>query len=391
MQPDDAPQEAAFRVRVRSWLAAHAKESPDVESMPGSADVDQWRRWSRALYDAGFIGLTWPREYGGAGLDPAYLAIWADEVAHAEVADHLGLVGLGMAGPAIIDHGTEEQKTRLLGPTLRCDIVWCQGFSEPGSGSDLASIRTNAERDGDHWVVNGQKVWSSWAHMADWCILLVRTDRTAAARDALSYLLLDMHTPGITVRPLKQLTGDPEFNEIFLDDVHVPLDMTLGPPGQGWQVAMTTLKHERATLGLGLASRLDAAVSSVARLLGQPGPDGAATAEDSDLNNRLVDAWVESRALRLLNLRVVSALRCAGDQPPFGAVTKLRWSEANQKLMQLATDALASQALTTDARNPARDWVFRQLRSRGNTIEAGTSEILRSVVAERVLRLPRSR
>jgi alkylation response protein AidB-like acyl-CoA dehydrogenase len=274
-----------------------------------------WRAWSRQLYEAGFAGTTWPVDYGGHGLGPAFQAVWAEEVARSGLPDHIGVIGLGMAGPTIIDHGTDAQK-RLLAPTLRADIVWCQGFSEPSSGSDLASLRTRAVRDGDHWVVNGQKVWSSFAHIADFCILLVRTGTDGTNHRALTYLLVDMHAPGVTVRPLRQLTGDPEFNEIYFDDVHVPVDMTVGAPGEGWRVAMTTLRHERATLGLGLASRLEAAVDSVLNLVGRPDGDGRVPAVDPALMGRLADVWIESRSLKMLNLRVVSALAESDDAPP---------------------------------------------------------------------------
>ncbi|MER5917003.1 acyl-CoA dehydrogenase family protein [Streptomyces sp. NPDC001982] len=387
----DSPEEAAFRLEVQKWVAANADRSPDVETMPGSADVTAWRAWSRRIYDAGLAGVTWPKEFGGRGLSHACQAIWGESIADAGVADHLGLVGMGMAGPTIIECGSDEQKRMFLDATLRCDIVWCQGFSEPGSGSDLASIRTGARLDGDHWVVSGQKVWSSWAHIADWCILLVRTDPAAPTRHALSYLLVDMRSPGVTVRPLRQLTGDPEFNEVFFDDVRVPVSMTVGRPGDGWQVAMTTLKHERATLGLGLASRLTAAVDSVIELVTAPNGEGRTPADDEDLIRRLVDVWIDSQSLRMLNLRVVSALSASDEPPAFGSVTKLRWSEANQRLMQIACDAVWSSSVVEDAPGSEADWTFQQLRSRGNTIEAGTSEVLRSIIAERVLHLPKSR
>jgi alkylation response protein AidB-like acyl-CoA dehydrogenase len=388
----DSDDEADFRASARRWLAEHIAEAPDVEYMPGSADLAAWRRWSRRLNEAGFAGLTWPEADGGRGLGHACTAIWAEEVARAGVPDHIGIIGVGMAGPTIIDHGTDEQRSRFLAPTLNADIVWCQGFSEPSSGSDLASVRTRARRDDDDWIVDGQKVWSSWAHAADWCILLVRTEDDLPSHQALSFLLLDMRSPGVTVRPLTQLTGDPEFNEIFLDGVRVPRSLTLGEAGAGWRVAMTTLKHERRGLGLGLAGRLDAAVRDVTALVTRTGPDGQRPANDPDVTGRIVDSWIESQALRALNLRVISAIAGGEDAPPFGTVTKLRWSEANQRLMSLAVEAAGTDALAADPDDPASAvWAFHQLRSRGNTIEAGTSEVLRTIIAERVLGLPRSR
>nr|MDT0664888.1 acyl-CoA dehydrogenase family protein [Micromonospora sp. DSM 115978] len=254
MDMRDGPGEADFRKEVRAWLEAHRGEAPAVDADPGSADVETWRAWSRKLYDAGFVGITWPTEYGGRGLPPSYQAVWLEESASAGVVDHIGVIGIGMAGPTIIAHGTPQQKQRLLAPLLKAEEIWCQGFSEPGAGSDLAGARTAAVLDGDgdgeHWIVNGQKVWSSWAHLADWCILVVRSDPQAAKHRGLSYLLVDMHSPGVEVRPLRQITGDPEFNEIFFTDVHVPRASMLGQPGDGWGVAMTTLLHERGTLGV---------------------------------------------------------------------------------------------------------------------------------------------
>lgn len=389
----ESAEEFAFRTRARTWMVEHAHEAPTVEVMPGSAEhAPGWRAWSRQLYEAGFVGLTWPAEFGGGGLAPIYQAIWAEEVARAGVPDHIGIVGVNMAGPTIIDHGTPAQKDRFLTATLSGDIVWCQGFSEPGSGSDLASVRTRARLDGDEWVVNGQKVWSSWAHLADWCILLVRTEDDSKPRHrGLTFLLVEMSTPGIEVRPLTQMTGDPEFNEVFYDEVRVPTSLTLGERGAGWAVAMTTLKHERRSLGLGLAGRLSASVEDTRRLLVDVGPDDRRPGDDAGLMDRLADAWVEAESLRALNLRVVSAMAAGEDAPAFGSLTKLRWSEINQRVMTIACDALGGSALVEDADGPRGAWPFLQLRSRGNSIEAGTSEILRNIVAERVLGLPRVR
>jgi alkylation response protein AidB-like acyl-CoA dehydrogenase len=213
----ESADESEFRSRARSWLAAHAELAPKVELAPGDREnLSAWRAWSARLHQAGFAGLTWPADCGGGGLAPGYQAIWAEEVAAAGVPDHIGIVGIGMAGPTIIEHGTSEQRERFLRPTLAGEIVWCQGFSEPDSGSDLASVRTSARFSDGRWVINGQKVWSSWAHMADWCILLARTEGQDRPRHhGLSFFLVDMRAPGVQVRPLKQITGDAEFNEMF--------------------------------------------------------------------------------------------------------------------------------------------------------------------------------
>jgi alkylation response protein AidB-like acyl-CoA dehydrogenase len=297
------------------------------------------------------------------------------------------VIGLGMAGPTIMAWGSQEQKDRYLRPLLAGEQIWCQGFSEPGAGSDLASLRTRAELDGDTWVVDGQKVWSSYAQVADWCLLLVRTDPTQERHRGLSYLLVDMHAPGVEVRPLRQITGDPEFNEIYFTGVRVPRDSMLGAPGQGWDVAMTTLLHERGTLGFALTARLEqllARLVSTAREARRQ--DGSRAADDPLVRDQVAALSIDLAGLRFTNYRAIAALQRTGVPGPEGSIAKLHWSEANQRLT-----ALAHELLGADARLDDTFWGYQHLRSRGNTIEAGTSEILRSIVAERVVGLPRSR
>ena len=392
MELRDTPEEAAFRERASGWLREHREHAPRIDDIPSEAQVEQWRAWSRMLFDAGFVGVTWPAAYGGQGLPHAYQAIWLQEIARAGVPDHLGLIGLGMAGPTIIAWGSEEQKRRFLPPLLRCEEIWCQGFSEPDSGSDLASARTRAVLDGDAWVVNGQKVWSSFAHLAQWCILVVRTDREAPKHAGLSYLLLDMTSPGVEVAPLPQLTGDPEFNEIFLTDVRVPRDSMLGRPGDGWKVAMTTLSHERGTHGIGLAAHLDAELRAAVALCSREQPDGTRPADDPLVRDRLAELWIELQGLRMTNLRALSVLAQTGVPGPGSTIAKLHWSELNQRLTRFVTETLGPAGTVQGPEAVDRGhWSFARLRARGNTIEAGTSEILRNIVAERVLGLPRAR
>ncbi|MFL6139946.1 MAG: acyl-CoA dehydrogenase family protein [Frankiaceae bacterium] len=383
----DSPDEAAFRAGLRRWLqdnlpAGWTGGAPVV----GRWDEQRSREWSRQLAEAGYAGLTWPAEYGGAGAPYSYQGIYLEETARAQAPDHIGVIGLGMAGPTIMVHGRPDQKDHFLRRILTGEIVFCQGFSEPGSGSDLASLTTRAVLDGDDYVVNGQKVWSSFAHIADWCILLTRSEPGSVRHAGLTYLLLDMRTPGVEVRPLRQITGDPEFNEIFLTDVRVPVANALGDVGQGWGVAMTTLLHERGTLGFALTARLEQLLGRLIETARRVGAD------DPLVRDRLAALWIDLQALRYTNYRALTTLVRTGTPGPEGSVAKLHWSEANQRLTKLAVELLGP-AGQLDGEGGFWDgfWSYQQLRSRGNTIEAGTSEILRNIIAERVVGLPRSR
>ena len=382
----DTPEEAAFRAELRAWLEENIADG--LQGNRGGAarfDGPEMRAWSRALYDAGYVGLTWPEEYGGGGAPYTHQAIFLEEMARAEGPPHIGVIGIGMAGPTIIAHGTEEQKTRYLPPLLAADEIWCQGFSEPGAGSDLAGVRTSARIDDGHFVVNGQKVWSSFAHLADFCILLTRSDPDSSRHAGLTYLIVDMHAPGVEVRPLRQLTGESEFNEIFFTDVRVPEGNLLGEVGGGWQVAMTTLLHERGTLGFALQATLEVQIRKLVSLARDRGADQLQ-------RDRIAREWIELQGLRYTNYRSLSALIKTGMPGPEGSISKLVWSEANQRVTKLALELLGPDAALSDDNAPYGGyWQYQQLRSRGNTIEAGTSEVLRNIVAERVLGLPYSR
>jgi alkylation response protein AidB-like acyl-CoA dehydrogenase len=384
----DSPDEAAFRARLRDWFAANLPDGwADRDPTVGLEDVEFMRDWSRRLYEAGFAGITWPVEHGGLGLSPTYQGIYLEESARHDAPGHVGVIGLGMAGPTIMAWGSPEQKERYLRPLLSGEEIWCQGFSEPGAGSDLAGLRTRAVLDGDTWVVDGQKVWSSYAHVADWCLLLCRSDATQERHRGLSYLLVDMHAPGVEVRPLRQITGDPEFNEIYLTGVRVPRESMLGAPGQGWDVAMTTLLHERGTLGFALTARLEQLLGRLVTTARETTrADGSRAADDPLVRDQVAALAVDLEGLRFTNYRAIAKLVRTGVPGPEGSIAKLHWSEANQRLT-----ALAHELLGADARLDDTFWGYQHLRSRGNTIEAGTSEILRSIVAERVVGLPRSR
>jgi alkylation response protein AidB-like acyl-CoA dehydrogenase len=360
----DSPDEAAFRERVRSWLA---------ENLPAEAGPD----WSRRMYEAGFAGLTWPHEYGGRGEPYSHQAIVLEEFAKARAPSHMNVIALGMAGPTIMVHGTEEQKQRYLPKMLSAEEIWCQGFSEPGAGSDLSAVRTSVEpRDGG-FVVNGQKVWSSVAHLADYCILVGRSDPQSERHAGLTYVIVDMRALGVEVRPLRQITGEAEFNEIFFTDVEVRGENLLGEIGRGWAVAMTTLLHERGTLGFALTGVLDSQVQRLVALAKER------AADDPIIRDRVAQEWIELQALKLTNYRSLTTLMETGIPGPEGSGSKLHWSEQNQRLTKLAMEILGG--------DDDGYWGYQHLRSRGNTIEAGTSEILRNIIAERVLGLPRSR
>ena len=380
----DTPDEAAFRQEVRTFIEQNLPEGSGKRGARRFEDAD--RGWSRKLGEAGYAGLTWPKEYGGSGAPYSHQAIFLEELARAEAPSHLGVIGLGMAGPTIMAWGTDTQKERYLSKILMADEIWCQGFSEPDAGSDLAASRTRIEDKGDHFLVNGQKVWSSFAHIADFCIIVGLGDPEAPRYKNLTYVIIDMHAPGVEVRPLVQITGHPEFNEIFFTDVKVPKENLLGQVGDGWQVAMTTLLHERGTLGFALSATLDVAVRKLIALAKER------NVTDPILRDRIAREWIELQALKYTNYRSLTALTKTGIPGPEGSASKLVWSENNQRLTKLALEILGSHAQLTNGGGYADGyWQYQQLRSRGNTIEAGTSEILRNIVAERVLGLPKGR
>ena len=418
----DTPEEAAFRSRLGAWLDENLPEGwgrPGTDEPRGAERVAFLKEWSRRLYEAGYIGITWPKRYGGYEAPLSHQAIFLEELGKAEAPEHVGVIGLGMAGPTILAHGTEEQKDRFLRPMLAGEEVWCQGFSEPGAGSDLASLQTKAVPDGDGFRVSGQKVWSSFAHIADSCILLARTDGSGSKHEGLTYFLMDMHATGVEVRPIRQVTGDAEFNEIFMDDVRIPGDMVVGQVGQGWAVAITTLMNERANIGFMLSSRMGLAFRRLADLAAatprpassscgasgrRSGPAmGEALPVPAALGGMRVDRAValltgwsraEVQALRFTIYRSFSAFLKTGMPGPEGSIAKLVWSDLNQRLTKTALDIEGTFAVLgagSDRAIADGRWQTLQLRSRGNSIEGGTSEILRSIVAERVLGLPRSR
>jgi alkylation response protein AidB-like acyl-CoA dehydrogenase len=370
-------EEVAFRDELLQWLGDHtAGESPAREK-----DVFAWRRaWQRELFDGGWAAVDWPIEYGGRGASLTQSAIFFEELARAREPLPANVLGILLAGPTIMVWGTPEQKDRYLLPILSADEIWCQGFSEPDAGSDLASIKTRAIKDGNEWVVTGQKVWTSDAQHAKWCMLLARTDPDAAKHKGMSYFLMDMEQPGVVIRPLVQMTGEAHFNELFLEEVRIPHENLLGGPGNGWKVALTTLMSERAGLGFFLQVQLRRLLDDLISEASRRG-----LVEDAYVADRLGDLHLRAEILRLTAYRGLTKIEKYGQPGPEGSLVKLMWSECNQMLVQLAADLLGPEVLTAGT-----PWSYELLRARGNTIEGGTTEILKNILAERVLGLPRA-
>jgi alkylation response protein AidB-like acyl-CoA dehydrogenase len=368
----DAPDEASFRRDLRAWLAANApQESAPARGTPEAMAFS--RAWHAKLFDAGYAGLSWPVEFGGRAAPPATQVIFEEELGRAGapgLANHLGIFHVG---PAIMQYGTHGQRERFLRPMLRADEIWCQGFSEPGAGSDLAALRTRAVLDGDEWIVNGQKVWTTWGQYADRCQLLVRTEPDAPKHKGITCLLADMRAPGIAVRPLKQMSGEAEFNEVFFDDVRIPVADTLGARGEGWRVAMSTLASERASV-LTFHVRVEKQVRDLVALARERGKDA-----EPAVRAAVARCAVDARTLRLFSAWAVSNER----DPMTGSMAKLLWSELQQRIHETAFDVLGADA----ARDSA--WLRGLLDSRGLTIAAGTTEIQKNLLAERALGLPR--
>lgn len=384
------PGEQQFRDQLRAWLAANVPapfEGNKNEEEKG--EYFAWlRAWQRRIYDAGWAGLSWPKEYGGRGAALIEQAIFQEEWARAEAPPLINVLGLSLIGPTIIAVGTEEQKQRFLPKILSAEEIWCQGFSEPNAGSDVAGLGTKGVLDGDHFVVNGQKIWTSLAHVSDWCLLLVRTDPNAAKHKGITALLVDMHSEGVDVRPLKQITGDSGFNEVFFSNVRVPAANVLGEVNKGWHTAIATLMNERAHLGTGIYVQLKRNLDALIARSREVKRSGKPASNDPVVRQKLAQAFLELEVFRLTNTRALSRMANTHVPGPEGSILKIYWSELNQRLQQTAQEVLGPYGQLWDF-DEGR-WAYGYLRTRGNTIEAGTSEIQRNIVAERVLGLPKS-
>jgi alkylation response protein AidB-like acyl-CoA dehydrogenase len=392
MDFDDTPEEAAFRAEAHAWLSAHA-ELKQPGSGPGrslgdpdpEAELEHIRRskaWQRTLYDGGWAGITWPKEYGGRGGTTVEARVFAQEMALFNVSNGVFAQGIGMAGPTIIGHGTDAQRQRFLAPILRGDHVWCQLFSEPGAGSDLASLSTRAEQHDDEFLVNGQKVWTS-SHFSDWGILLARTDFHVPKHKGITYFLVDMRTPGIEIRPLRQITGAAHFNEVFFTDVRIPAENVVGPVNDGWRVTVTTLTNER--MDIGSSASTDEIFSHIRALATEKD-----RCSDPLVRQSLADSFIRLQLLKFLSWRVQTSVS-RGEQPgPESSVLKLALSQQQARIGEFAMSLQGAAGGLLDYRRPdSSPWSMQFLSQWATRIGGGTEQIQRNIIGERVLGLPR--
>ena len=392
-----APEDEAFRAELGAWLDDN-QPTPEQrqERKRSSAHMPAWARaWQRRLFDAGWLVPGWPPELGGRHATPTQQMIYFEEISARDLIRSANPQGLGIIAPSINDYGTPEQKERFLLPTLRAEISWCLGMSEPGAGSDLASLKTRAELTGDEFVVNGQKVWTSGAHHADWCLCFVRTDPSAPKHKGISALIIDTTSPGVDRRPFAELSEPDytDFNEVFFTDVHVPKENLMGPLHGGWPITQGSLAHERAMLWIDHAYDLQRAVKALIELGKKEGPDGNRLGDDARFRDAVADFYVDAQALLMIGYRGFSKF-LMGKAAPEHSLLKLYGSEALQNVLLFGAEALGPDELDLDWLGPHmwRDgsWAIQYLRSFSGTIPGGTSEIQRNIIAERVLGLPRA-
>jgi alkylation response protein AidB-like acyl-CoA dehydrogenase len=391
-----SPDEERFRKTLRGWLTTALPQGwGETAFEPEDEDERAMFRleWERKLHSGGWSGINWPKEYGGRGATLIERAIFAEEMARARAPEGLNIIGHNLAGTTILRHGTEEQKKRFLPKIISSEEVWCQGFSEPNAGSDLASVRTRAERRGDKFIVNGQKIWTSFAQYSQWCFALVRTDPDAPKHKGLSFLLIDMSSPGISIRPLRQISGEREFNETFFDDVEVPVENIVGDINDGWRIAMTTLAYERGPEdALGRQIRFKQELDKLIETAGTQRRGTARAIDDPIVRQKLGRAIAEVEIMRLNAVRTFSKYLNGEERGPDASVIKLYWSHAAQNMYESAMDILGPTApLTAPDPLSAAGGRFQlsYLQSKAFTIYSGSSEIQRNIIGERMLGLPR--
>ena len=386
------PEDEAFRAEVRAWLEDNRHCAPPVRSPLDDGGDEDWRarvNWHKKLNEGGWVAVHWPKEYGGRGATVMQRLIFREELTRLDLTEPFLGMGISLLGPTLMHWGTEDQKRRHLQAILRADEIWCQGYSEPGSGSDLASIKTRAEDQGDYFLVNGQKVWTSMAQYADWIFLLVRTDPDAPKHKGISYLLVNMHDPGITVRPLVQMTGGRGFNEVFFEDVRVPKANIVGEKNNGWQVAITTLMFERSgNYGESATQQIRELVDLARRI---PRNGGVAW-NDAGVRQRIARFASEAAALKYTSYRQLTRQLKGAPPGPEGSMMKLCGTELNLAIAMYAMELLGPYSQMDFEAPFAIDsgkWSLRMLASRGPTIYAGTNQIQHNIIGERVLGLPK--
>ncbi|MBI1788140.1 MAG: acyl-CoA dehydrogenase family protein [Acidobacteria bacterium] len=386
-----SPPEIQFRDELRAWLEQNLPRNWKQEHAALGAMEEKFaylRRWQKKLYEGGWVGVAWPKDYGGRGASLIEQVILIEEMARASAPPVANVLGVGLVGPTLIAYGDDAQKKRFLAKILSGEEIWCQGFSEPNAGSDLAALGSEARRDGDHFILDGHKVWNSYGWAADWCAMLVRTDPQAPKHKGLTYLLVDMHSPGVRVRPLRQMTGESEFSELFFQNVRVPAENVLGRVNDGWNVAISTLMHERNTLGANLHIVFKRQFDRIVELARANGK-----AADPLVRQKLARCRADIEVFRLTQMRAITRVNQSGVPGPEGSILKIFWSEFNQRFQQVASEILGPYAQLTGECEHSPDegqWAYGFLRARGNTIEAGTSEVQRNIVAQFVLGLPKS-
>jgi alkylation response protein AidB-like acyl-CoA dehydrogenase len=384
-------EQVSFRDELRSWIAANLERSWTEEVRDPGHDADSLvelrRRWQRKLHGAGYLGMGWPEAWGGRGATAVEEAVLQAELQFADAPQVPNFLGISLLGPALIHHGTEEQRRRFIPQMLSCEEIWCQGFSEPGSGSDLASLRTRAEPDGENWRITGQKVWTTFGPWADWIFVLARTDPDDRY-GGISFFLVPLDQPGVDMRGLKQITGESEFGEVFFDGAQARGDHVVGKLGEGWRIAMTVLGYERGAAALSYPADFDRQLQGLASALAEQGPP------PRDVREKLGRLVVENEVMRANGLRTLATLS-GGDAPgPESSIEKIFWSEYHQRLTDTAVELLGPQGMLQARAPHARpevDWAYQYLWSRAGTIYSGTSEIQRNIVAKRVLRMPTAR
>ena len=394
MDFNDTPEEAAFRSEARAWLEANAEPSdpdavaPNILSRREDPDaIAAAKVWQKKKARAGWACITWPKEHGGRGGTPIQQVIWTQEEGRFKTPPNIFAIGLGMLGPTIRVHGSEEQITRYIPNMVDGTEVWCQLFSEPGAGSDLAGLRMSASRDGDDWIINGQKIWTTGAHYADWGVVVTRTDPNVAKHAGLTYFIVDMKAPGIEIRPIRQINGGSGFNEVFFSDVRVPDANLLDRVGNGWKVAITTLMHERASIGSG-SSR--ATFHDLFRLARDTELAGRPALSDSSVRQKLADFYITQKGLQYTSYRTLTALSRGQTPGPEASIAKLVGAPLNQRIADFACELEGATGALLDRQTAPQEaaWQDQYLSAPGLRLAGGTDEILRNIISERVLRLP---